>query len=110
MNNIESYVKDTDSVMEAVGLLKALSNPKRLAILCRIGDDEVSAGTLADFTELSPSALSQHLARLKDKDIVSARRQQQTVYYSLNNDKTRKLIALLHELYCDRESAHCKST
>ena len=104
-NTIESYIKDKDSIIQAVGLLKALSNPKRLAILCRIGNDEVSAGTLAAFTKLSPSALSQHLARLKTKGIVSARRHQQTVFYSLANTETRELITLLHKLYCN-ENCH----
>lgn len=93
---------DMDLLMQAVDTLKALSNPKRLAILCRLGKGEMSVGEIAGFVGLSQSALSQHLARLREKNLVSTRRQQQTIYYSLSSSETREIIRVLHDLYCNK--------
>lgn len=80
--------------------LRFLANPKLLPILCRLGDEEVSAGDLAQFVDMSPSALSQHLKRLRDLEIVSTRRDHRTIYYRLTDDRMRQIISLLQELYC----------
>jgi len=73
---------------------------KRNQLLCRIGEDEVSAGDLAELLGMQPSALSQHLRQLKDAGIVETRREHRVIYYKLTDDKTRRIIALLRELYC----------
>ncbi|EDY82579.1 transcriptional regulator, ArsR family protein [Verrucomicrobiia bacterium DG1235] len=87
--------------MEAVDTLKAMANPKRLAILCRLGMGEVCVNDLSDEVELSQSALSQHLAKLRDQGIVSTRREQQTIYYKLDSPEIETLIATLRKIYCD---------
>ena len=92
---------DPAALAEAVDALKFLANPKLLPILCRLGEEEVSAGELAEFADISPSALSQHLRRLKDEGLVSARRDHRHIYYTLTDEKLRKITQLLHELYCD---------
>ncbi len=85
---------------EAARLLSALGQSKRLMVLCRLVDTEMSVGALAESVGLGQSALSQHLARLRDLGIVATRREAQTIYYRLASDNARRLIGLLYELYC----------
>ena len=81
-------------------LLKSLANEKRLMILCSLAEGELSVGELNKRIALSQSALSQHLAKLRDEGMVSTRRQSQTIFYSLASTETRRIIELLHEMYC----------
>lgn len=86
------------SASEAAKLLKALSNESRLMILCQIGIGEKQVADLQ--LGLSQSALSQHLARLRDDGLVSARKQGTAVFYSISDPSALKLIATLAEIYC----------
>ena len=88
------------SAGEAAGLLRALSNEKRLMILCRLGDREMSVGQLLPLVGLSQSALSQHLAKLRDEALVATRREGTAIYYRVAEPAVLKLIALLAEIYC----------
>jgi len=92
------------ALQEATKTLRFLSNAKLLPILCRLRDEEVSAGELARFAGISPSALSQHLRRLKDRDLIAMRRDHRTLYYRLTDEKLRVLTKLLQELYCPDET------
>ena len=84
-------------------LLKALANKHRLMILCELHNGERSVTALQTAIELSQSALSQHLARLREDGLVTTRRESQTIYYSLASSHVTKIIALLYELYCSPE-------
>ncbi len=91
--------------------LKALGNRYRLLILCELQQGELSVSDLQDRIGLSQSALSQHLARLRQDSLVSTRRQSQTIYYSLANQDVVRIISLLYELYCTpRESRGARAT
>ena len=81
-------------------LLKAVANQRRLVILCELLGGEQSVSALHGAIGSSQSALSQHLARLRADEIVTTRRESQTIYYSLASDRVTKLIGLLYELYC----------
>ncbi|MGR7922498.1 ArsR/SmtB family transcription factor [Zobellella denitrificans] len=85
---------------QAVKLLKALANERRLFILCHLLDQELSVGEMNQHLGLSQSALSQHLAILRNDDLVQTRKEAQTVFYSLKSEEVREVIALLHRLYC----------
>jgi len=86
---------------EAVALLKLLANENRLLILCRLAAaGEASVGTLADAVELSQSALSQHLAKMRDDGLVATRRDGQTIYYRITDHDAGRLLALLKDIYC----------
>ncbi len=85
---------------EAARLLAALGQTKRLMALCRLMETEMSVGALAESVGLGQSALSQHLARLRDLGLVATRREGQTIYYRLASDNARRLIELLYEIYC----------
>ena len=85
---------------EAAGLLKALANGQRLRILCLLVAGEQSVGEINASVELSQSALSQHLARLRDEGLVTTRREAQTIYYALADGPAGQIIATLHAIYC----------
>ena len=85
---------------EAADLLKALSNRYRLMILCELNSGERSVSALEAVVPLSQSALSQHLAKLRERNLVATRREAQTIYYSLADGRVERLIGVLHELFC----------
>lgn len=85
---------------EATQLLKELANQNRLMILCCLGDSEISVSELNKLVPLSQSALSQHLARLRDAGFLVTRKEKQTVYYRLANTKVTKVINTLKSIYC----------
>ncbi|MCB1691697.1 MAG: helix-turn-helix transcriptional regulator [Pseudomonadales bacterium] len=86
---------------DAAGLLKALANKNRLMVLCILAGGELSVTELLSKVPLSQSALSQHLAVLRNDGLVETRRQSQTIYYSLADHKARQVIELLHSIYCE---------
>jgi DNA-binding transcriptional ArsR family regulator len=85
---------------KAASLLRAMSNEHRLMILCRLNVGEANVGELRTNTSLSQSALSQHLAVLRDDDLVSTRREGQTIYYSLGDPAVARIIEALVSIYC----------
>ena len=86
---------------EAARLLKLLANENRLLILCRlVAERELSVGDIADAVGLSQSALSQHLARMREEGLVATRREAQTVLYRIADPDTRRILALLKKIYC----------
>ena len=85
---------------QASDLLKALSNRHRLLIICQLIDGERSVGDLAEFLGLRDSTVSQHLALLRKDGLVSARRDAQTIYYSIASDPARELLKTLYQVYC----------
>lgn len=85
---------------QAEQLLKLLANKNRLMILCRLMDSECSVTELNEQVPLAQSALSQHLAALRQANVVKTRRDAQTIYYAISDDKAVKLIEQLYELFC----------
>jgi DNA-binding transcriptional ArsR family regulator len=85
---------------EAADFLKALANDQRLAILCTLLDGPQSVSQINERVQLSQSALSQHLAVLRERELVETEKQSQTVYYSVPEGKTRRMLSLLHECFC----------
>jgi len=88
---------------EAAQLLKALGNEQRLHILCNLLDGPLSVGELNQRLNLSQSALSQHLALLREMEFVETRREAQTIYYSLPDGPVIRVMALLQDIYCPRD-------
>lgn len=93
--NLEAFEA---SAAEAARLMKALANERRLLILCQIAGGERSVGSLN--VGLSQSALSQHLALLREEGIVKTRREAQTIFYSIANPAVHKIIETLATIYC----------
>lgn len=89
----------------AVNLLKALSNEKRLKIICALYQGEKNVGELEEIVALSQSALSQHLARLRRDGLVNTRRDAQTIYYSMNDRAAKAVLSCLYDIYSPGEAA-----
>lgn len=86
---------------EAAAMLRALANEQRLLILCHLSAaGELSVSALQGRMALSQSALSQHLARLREEGLVTFRRDAQALFYRVTDDRASRLLGLLHELYC----------
>lgn len=86
---------------QAVGLLKSMANECRLLVLCHlVAEGELSVGQLQDRVGLGQSALSQHLAKLRDEGLVATRKESQTVFYRVCDPKAEQVLALLHDLFC----------
>ncbi|QOC24241.1 winged helix-turn-helix transcriptional regulator [Wenzhouxiangella sp. AB-CW3] len=84
----------------AARFLKLMANPNRLIILCHLVDAEMSVSELNSHLPLSQSALSQHLALLRNSGLVRTRRDQQTIYYSLASEEVHAVMAALYEQFC----------
>jgi DNA-binding transcriptional ArsR family regulator len=86
---------------EAARFLAVLGNGKRLAILCLLVNGELSVGAIAERVQLSQSALSQHLAKLRGEELVATRRVRQTIFYSCPSERVREVLSTLDELFGD---------
>ncbi|WP_395647615.1 ArsR/SmtB family transcription factor [Terricaulis sp.] len=85
--------------VEAARLLKLLANEQRLTVLCRLSGAEMSVTELGEYVNLSQSALSQHLAKLRADGLVATRRDAQTIYYRLSDPIAERLIGVLCDVY-----------
>lgn len=89
-----------ENAAQAVRLLKSLANESRLMIMCALAEGELSVGAINRRIDLSQSALSQHLALMREQGLVKTRRESQTIYYSLTDSEAVSLIERLHEIFC----------
>lgn len=88
------------SAAEAARFLRVLGNDHRLMVLCTLAEGEHSVAGLLARIPLSQSALSQHLAVLRREGLVRTRREAQTIHYRLADERARRLIPVLYELFC----------
>ena len=94
----KDLAENTEAVAE---LLKAVANQHRLLILCFLAtENEMSVNSIVERVGLSQSALSQHLAKLRDEQLVATRRQAQTIFYRIADPRVAALMTTLHKLYC----------
>ncbi|MGD9946595.1 MAG: ArsR/SmtB family transcription factor [Burkholderiaceae bacterium] len=90
-----------EGAAQAAALLKTIGNEQRLLVLCLlIEHGEMTVGALLDEVDLSQSALSQHLARMRDEGLVAFRREAQTLHYRIADPNAEKLIAALKNIFC----------
>lgn len=94
-----------DNAAQAANLLKAMGNANRLMILCTLADQELSVGQLNQHIPLSQSALSQHLAALRQAQLVSTRRDGQTVFYRIQGEAPLDIIAVLKSRFCPEDAS-----
>lgn len=96
--NIQEMESKAD---EAAALLASMANSRRLLVLCHLVRGEHCVGALAERVGLSQSALSQHLAKMRVQGLVEARREGQTVYYSLASTEVLAVLETLYGIYCE---------
>jgi len=89
-----------DDIERASRSLKAMSHPLRLKILCTLGGQEISVQKIVDYVGTSQSNISQHLAILRDKGILAARKDANRVYYRVSDARTLQLVGMMREVFC----------
>lgn len=97
-------IKSSELFKNAKGvaaLMKLLSNHYRLMILCCLSERELTVGELNKQVDLSPSALSQHLTKLREHGLVATRRASQSIYYRIDNLEIKGLLSYLQENFCE---------
>ena len=80
--------------------MKAMSHPLRLKILCVLGPRELSVQQIVELVGTSQSNISQHLAILREKEILSARKDANRVFYRVDDSRTLQLISMMREIFC----------
>jgi len=89
-----------EQIERAARAMRAIAHPLRLKILCVLGDQELSVQDIVEAVGTSQSNVSQHLAILREKSILSARRDANRVYYSVSDQRTLQLIVMMREVLC----------
>ncbi len=95
-----ALMRRDEDIERAARALKAMSHPLRLKILCTLGDQESSVQDIVDRVGTSQSNISQHLAVLRDKGILTCRRDANRVYYRVDDTGTLGLIGMMREVFC----------
>ena len=85
---------------QASAMLKSLANRHRLIVICQLIEKERSVGELAALLNVRQSTVSQHLALLRRDGLVTARRDGQTIWYSIGSSAARELVQTLYRIYC----------
>lgn len=102
-DNALSLLEGDEDIDRASRSLKAMSHPLRLKILCTLGGEEVSVQDIVDQVGTSQSNISQHLAILRDKGILTSRKDANRVFYRVSDNRTLKLICMMREVFCSHE-------
>lgn len=90
-----------DKATEAANFLKALAHEGRLMILCHLSTGEKSVTELEQKLGVRQAAVSQQLARLRLEGLVAARRDGKTIYYTLADPKSRRVIEVMYDMFCN---------
>ena len=103
MQEIVALMTRDEDIDRASRSLKAMSHPLRLKILCTLGENEISVQDIVESVGTSQSNISQHLAILRDKGILSARKDANRVYYKVGDQRTLRLIGMMREVFCSAQ-------
>ena len=95
-----SLLEGDEDIDRASRTLKAMSHPLRLKILCVLGGKEVSVQDIVEAVGTSQSNISQHLAILRDKGVLRARKDANRVFYRVGDERTLQLLGMMREVYC----------
>ena len=98
-----------DRAVSAADFLKAVAHEGRLLILCHLSSGEKSVTDLENLLHYRQAAVSQQLARLRLEGLVTYRREGKTIYYSLVDEKSRKVIDLMVDLFCNTETGSAEA-
>ncbi|MDE2089080.1 MAG: winged helix-turn-helix transcriptional regulator [Gammaproteobacteria bacterium] len=100
--SVELLITRDEDIERASRSLKAMSHPLRLKILCTLGDREVSVQDIVGHVGTSQSNISQHLAILRDKGILTSRKDANRVFYRVGDARTLRLISMMREVFCSQ--------
>lgn len=89
-----------ENASQASAFLKAISHEGRLMILCHLATGEKSVTQLEELLSARQAAVSQQLSRLRLEGLVVPRREGKAIYYRLADDRPRRLLETVHEIFC----------
>ncbi len=99
-NGLAELMAHEEDIERASRSMKAIAHPLRLKILCTLGSDEVSVQEIVEQVGTSQSNISQHLAILRDKGILAARKEANRVFYRVGDARTLRLIGMMRDVFC----------
>ncbi|MCK9284946.1 MAG: metalloregulator ArsR/SmtB family transcription factor [Rhodocyclaceae bacterium] len=97
---VRSLASKQKQIETAAHALKAIAHPLRLKILCVVGDEELCVQDIVEAVGTSQSNISQHLAILRDKDVLHTRKDANRVYYRVADPRTLQLVTMMREVFC----------
>ena len=100
MEDLEPDQAPEEDITLTADALKAMGHPLRWKILCTLGNKEMSVGEIVEKIGTSQSNVSQHLDQLRNKNIVSSRRDANRIYYRVRNDQLLELIGTMRSVLC----------
>jgi DNA-binding transcriptional ArsR family regulator len=95
-----NLIDQQEHIDTAARALKAIAHPLRLKILCVVGADEACVQEIVEAVGTSQSNISQHLAILRDKDVLVTRKEANRVYYRIGDERLLQLISMMREVFC----------
>ena len=98
---VNTLITRDEDIERAALSMKAMAHPLRLKILCTLGSEEVSVQDIVELVGTSQSNISQHLAILRDKGILSSRKDANRVYYKVDDNRTLRLIDMMRDVFCN---------
>ena len=104
MVNEVSLIEKQEHIELAARVLKSISHPLRLKILCVLGNNESCVQAIVDDVGTSQSNISQHLAILREKGVLLTRKDANRVFYRVGDQRTLQLIGMMREVFCGVES------
>lgn len=99
-NTRETSLYNDQDINRAARCLKAMSHPLRLKILCVLGTDKICVQDLVEKVGTSQSNISQHLAILREKDILNSEKEANRVYYYIDDERMLQLISMMRDVFC----------
>ncbi|MCK4841603.1 MAG: winged helix-turn-helix transcriptional regulator [Methylococcales bacterium] len=101
-NSSGTLLYNDADINRAARCLKAMSHPLRLKILCVLGTESISVQDIVEQVGTSQSNISQHLAILREKDILAYKKEANRVYYFIDDDRMLQLISMMRDVFCTR--------
>jgi len=89
-----------DDIREASDALKAMAHPLRLKILCLVGQHELMVQDIVEAVGTSQSNISQHLAVMRERGLITSRKDANKVFYRIDDPRILKMIAMMREVFC----------
>jgi DNA-binding transcriptional ArsR family regulator len=102
MEDVLELTQMQTAAAEACGLMKVLSNPDRLMILCQLSQGEHRVGELESLLGIVQPTLSQQLTVLRDEALVATRRDGKHIYYRLESPRALAVIQVLYDQFCGK--------
>ncbi|BCK88585.1 biofilm growth-associated repressor [mine drainage metagenome] len=95
-----ALIDKDEHILQASLAMKAIAHPLRLKILCVLADSELSVQEIVDSVGTSQSNISQHLAILRDKGVLSTRKDANRVFYRIGDPRTLRLVGMMRDVFC----------